>query len=924
MAMAANQTLPGLQVTAPEEDMEISDYERTADDIDIDIDISVEPIREEDDYMVDDRSEHENKDDIMLDSDGQEDEDGMMQDNFSVPDEHLTDASDVGYGDIEVKEAPQEAADTDVRDGDQVDDFIDYDDNVTLEPKEEDQLPMQQSEAAPPMPPNAPENSQVVGPSETGDASFQQAAENSTASHQVEPLRQGAGPQGPHTSEDTSHEQQTDKDVESSDMPANPSEEPADKSPVGASQESHVTGHQPETDANAPEEAPKDQEAPEECGDQNLAQSPKNVDSLPVPEPSHGTNQEETRAESLDGAVNLTHEKQNREEQQSTSTHSLHPVVVVYNEEEISLFPPSDGDTSGSYYFLQDEELAHGSIRSLLDACRQVLGDTVQHEDELEIDVAELGLRVSEESLDAAQCTFAQVLDAYIQLHRNDGVENPGPLYVALSTRTKFSARLESIMKVVSDGKGMSQLPFPDYAAEEEPHSDSPDHHQQESEGHAEESGRAPDAKDAANVSARGSLGRERDDDLDSSVSQGQEAVPSSVQSTGAGADLSSADTKPEENLATDGTHYLDIHEAGEEPYADELPEYNSEDENTTHAGDSTGMFATGDFSAASHPDQSDLDDVHKGDDGESHGSSTVRGDNTPATTEHGTLANSHAAEPAAQHPQTETESFVETVDVQEFGYGGSADVAGQEGNDGEENENAEEHEPHVDEDGYAGEENEGHGNSAQGFDQSGYVGREYEYAEDDPNPQQHDADFNDQEEQFDLPSDDEHDGYDDQGPQAVDEKTHVQEKGNDSNEAEFADQEAGEYVVVENEDVYEEGDPEANDHDGRSSHDDQSDDAYANQTAENNEDATLVELEADAQRIADDQHHPASPIGGGVDDDTIDYDDEELSRQSEEEASTAEGVAASPSSFKRTWEEFDHGEKTADNDQALKKVKSG
>ncbi|KAK7534950.1 uncharacterized protein J3D65DRAFT_430318 [Phyllosticta citribraziliensis] len=337
MAMAANQTLPGLQVTAPEEDMEISDYERTADDIDIDIDISVEPIREEDDdYMVDDRSEHENKDDIMLDSDGQEDEDGMMQDNFSVPDEHLTDASDIGYVDIEVKEAPQEPADTDVRDGDQVDDFIDYDDNVTLEPKEEDQLPMQQSEAAPPMPPNAPENSQGVGPSETGDASFQQVAENSPVSHQVESLRQEPDPQDPHTSEDTSHEQ-TDKDVESSDMPANPSEEPADKSPVGASQESHVSGHPPETDASVPEEALKDQEAPEKSSDQNLAQSPKNVDSLPVPEPSHGTNQEETRAEGLDGAVNLTHEKQNGEEQQSTSTHSLHPVVVVYNERSHTL-----------------------------------------------------------------------------------------------------------------------------------------------------------------------------------------------------------------------------------------------------------------------------------------------------------------------------------------------------------------------------------------------------------------------------------------------------------------------------------------------------------------------------------------------------------------------------------------------------------
>lgn len=931
MAMAANQTLSGLQVTAPEEDMEISDYERTADDIDIDIDISVEPIREEDDYMVDGPSEHENKDDVMLDSDGQEDEDGMMQDNFSVPDEHLTDASEIGYVDVEVKEAPQEAPDTEVQDGDQVDDFIDYDDNVTLEPKEEDdQAQMQPSEAAPLVLQNASENNQVVDPADIENAPFQQAAKIITASHQVEPLRQAADPQQPHTSEDVSHEQ-TDNDVESSEVPPNPSEDSADKSPVGASQESHVSEQQPETDANGPEEKFQDQEAPEEHSDQNFAQSPKNVDSLPMPEPSHGTNEDETGAKTIDGPVNLTHETQDVEEQQSTSTQSLHPVVVVYNEEEISLFPPNDGDTSGSFYFLQDEELAHGSIRSLLDACRQILGDTVQHEDELEIDVAELGLRLSEESLDAAQCTFAQVLDAYIQLHRNDGVENPGPLYVTLSTRTKFSARLEAIMKAVSDGKGMSDLPFPDYGAEEEPYSDSPDHHQQEFESHAEESGQAPDANEVADASAHGSLAQERGDDLDSSVSQRQEAVPGSAQSAGFGADPSWADTKPEENLATDGTQHPDSHEAGEEPDADELPEYNSEDENTAQAGENTGVFVTGDFEAAPHHEQSDLDDGHKGDDGESHGSSTVRGDYTPATTEGGAFATSLAAEALDQHTQPETGPIVETVDDEEFGYGGSADLAGQEGNDGEENEKAEKLEPHVDEDGYAAEENERHGDGGQCFDQSGYVGKEYEYAEDDPNPQEQDGDFNDQEEQFDLPSDDEHDGYDHQDPQALDEKTEIQEKGNDPTEAEFADQEAGEYVVVENEDAHEdgeeeeeEGDAEANDHDGHSSHDDQSDDAYANQTAENNEDATLAELGADAQRTADDQFHPASPIAGGVDDDTIDYDDEELSRQSEEEASTADGVAASPSSFKRSREEFDHGEKTANNDQALKKVKSG
>ncbi|EOD47244.1 hypothetical protein UCRNP2_6009 [Neofusicoccum parvum UCRNP2] len=140
MAMAAtNQPLPGLHVTAPDEDMEISDYERNGDDIDIDIDLTVDPSHHEDENMDDDRSEHDTRDDVMIDGDGNDDEDGMMQDNMSVPDEHLTDASDVGYIDMEVKEVPQEQpvghVDIEVQDSAPAEDFIDYDDNVEAQPQ---------------------------------------------------------------------------------------------------------------------------------------------------------------------------------------------------------------------------------------------------------------------------------------------------------------------------------------------------------------------------------------------------------------------------------------------------------------------------------------------------------------------------------------------------------------------------------------------------------------------------------------------------------------------------------------------------------------------------------------------------------------------------------------------------------------------
>lgn len=83
----------------------------------------------------------------------------------------------------------------------------------------------------------------------------------------------------------------------------------------------------------------------------------------------------------------------------------VHPVVMVYQENEISLFPPvsQDGAEEGeeersSTYFLEDEQLASDSIQNLLGALRSVLGESISEQDELTIDIEELGLHISEVS----------------------------------------------------------------------------------------------------------------------------------------------------------------------------------------------------------------------------------------------------------------------------------------------------------------------------------------------------------------------------------------------------------------------------------------------------------------------------------------------------------------------------------------------
>lgn len=61
----------------------------------------------------------------------------------------------------------------------------------------------------------------------------------------------------------------------------------------------------------------------------------------------------------------------------------------------------------------------------------------------------------------ATECsstTLAQIVDLYVQLQKHDGVDNPAPLYLALSTKAKFSHRFDYLLSAVTEGKGLSEL----------------------------------------------------------------------------------------------------------------------------------------------------------------------------------------------------------------------------------------------------------------------------------------------------------------------------------------------------------------------------------------------------------------------------------------------------------------------------------
>lgn len=81
-------------------------------------------------------------------------------------------------------------------------------------------------------------------------------------------------------------------------------------------------------------------------------------------------------------------------ENASTYLSGLLPVTLIYQDTEMSLFPPAEGGQTT--YFLSDEGLVSQKIENLFDACRNVLAGSIEEEEQLEFSIDDLGLRISE------------------------------------------------------------------------------------------------------------------------------------------------------------------------------------------------------------------------------------------------------------------------------------------------------------------------------------------------------------------------------------------------------------------------------------------------------------------------------------------------------------------------------------------------
>ncbi|KAJ5089280.1 hypothetical protein N7532_007964 [Penicillium argentinense] len=144
-------------------------------------------------------------------------------------------------------------------------------------------------------------------------------------------------------------------------------------------------------------------------------------------------------------------------EYENPEDESLHPVKVLYQDNEISLFPPLAGD-SAETFFLHDEEIGYDNVGRLFSCFRDVLGDNVAKDEVLVIDIDALGIQITEDSQHTSKMTLQHILDIYVRLSYNDGITHPDPLYLTLTSKISSYSELAGLDSAANEGKGLSQI----------------------------------------------------------------------------------------------------------------------------------------------------------------------------------------------------------------------------------------------------------------------------------------------------------------------------------------------------------------------------------------------------------------------------------------------------------------------------------
>ena len=302
---------------------------------------------------------------------------------------------------------------------------------------------------------------------------------------------------------------------------------------TGGSQQKDVklpplsSGHSPEKKSDEPVASPENLSSPAKAVSSNVAK-PSEDETAPQPNPSALDNVGQTHVagHASDGSHDkhgpsanapVTYDDQTVENtytddaEDLRTAHYIPTIVVDFNDEQFSLFPPLTGDTQlqqyeSFYSLIDDTQLASKNINELFAVLRINLGNSVAVDEELEFQVHDLGLNISEvccyarkahtQGLKPSQtCTecfnfsFEMICDLFHRLNYNDGESNAQPLFVTLIKKPRFSSRFLKLQDAADQGLGRSSIDFLQTSEEEwdtEQHEDVPyDEGQKEDEAQA-------------------------------------------------------------------------------------------------------------------------------------------------------------------------------------------------------------------------------------------------------------------------------------------------------------------------------------------------------------------------------------------------------------------------------------------------------
>lgn len=189
--------------------------------------------------------------------------------------------------------------------------------------------------------------------------------------------------------------------------------------------------------------------------------SPAIETDTPTSDPTRGSHGEAAKVEDS-GSTGCTYNPSKARE-----------VKVVYQSVEYALFSTSDLDDPDSF-FLSDISIIEKPLDQFFQAIREIIRDDLTAEEELCLNVEDLGLETEEvnrflpspvigtnifqASSIIRDVTLAQILNLHERLLLNDGVDSAAPLYLLLGTRVNFTKRFSSLTESAALGQGLSQL----------------------------------------------------------------------------------------------------------------------------------------------------------------------------------------------------------------------------------------------------------------------------------------------------------------------------------------------------------------------------------------------------------------------------------------------------------------------------------